>query len=50
MSQDKIVIDEEINIDRLGWKHGDVFRLINNNGQPQLVKLDRFEKFVRGYG
>lgn len=46
---DSIVINEEIDIDKLGWKHGDCFKIVNVDGQVRLVKLDRLEKFVRGY-
>jgi hypothetical protein len=45
----KILINEEVDIDQLGWKHGDCFRLVNVNGRAMLIKLDRLEKFVRGY-
>jgi hypothetical protein len=46
---DSIEINEEIDINRLGWKNGDCFRLVNLNGQQMLIKLDPLEKFVRGY-
>lgn len=45
---DRIILDEELNVDKLGWCHGDCFKLININGQVQLVKLDRLEKFTKG--
>lgn len=44
---DKIVLDEELNIDRLGWKGGDYFRLVNVNGKAMLVKVDPLVKFLR---
>ena len=47
--KDSIVINEEIDVARLGWANGDCFKLVNVNGQTKLVKLDRLEKFVRGY-
>ena len=47
LSPERIVLDQELDIDKLGWKHGDLFKVINVNGQPQLVKLDPLEKFVR---
>lgn len=37
---DRIILDEELNIDRLGWQGGDIFRLENHNGQVMLVKLN----------
>lgn len=48
LSEDRIILDEEINIDQLGWKGGDVFKLVNINGQAQLIKVDKLEKFTRG--
>lgn len=44
-----IKLDEELNIDRLGWKNGDLFRVTNVNGQAMLVKLDPVEKFAKGH-
>jgi RecA-family ATPase len=49
LSKDKIILDNEINIDKLGWKFGDHFELTNVNGQVQLVKVDPLIKFVKGY-
>ena len=49
LSPDRIILDQELNIDKLGWKAGDLFKIININGVAQLVKLDPLEKFVRGY-
>ena len=43
-----IKFDEELNIDKLGWKGGDCFKITNVNGQAMLVKLDPVEQFVRG--
>lgn len=45
-SKDRIVIDEDLDIDRLGWKGGDYFKLVNINGVPQLVKVDPLIKFL----
>ena len=44
---DKILLDDELNIDRLGWKGGDYFRLENVNGKAMLVKVDPLIKFIR---
>lgn len=46
---DKIILDEELNTDRLGWKSGDLFKFVNINGQQQLVKLDKLVAFVEGH-
>jgi hypothetical protein len=44
---DRIILDEELNIDRLGWKGGDYFKLVNINGQAQLIKVDPLVKFLK---
>lgn len=44
---DKIILDKELDIDKLGWKHGDIFKVTNVNGQAMLVKLEPLEKFIR---
>jgi len=44
-----IKFDKELDIDKLGWKGGDIFKIINRNGQAMLVKLDPVEQFVKGH-
>jgi len=44
-----IILDEEFNSDKLGWKHGDLFRFVNINGRQILQKMDPLETFVRGH-
>lgn len=44
-----IKLDEELNTDRLGWKHGDLFKFINVDGQQRLVKVDPVETFFKGH-
>lgn len=46
----RILIDEELNIDKLGWKGGDYFKLININGKAMLVKADALLKFIESRG
>ena len=43
---DRIILDEELNIDRLGWEGGDLFRLENHNGRVMLVKLNPLVKLI----
>lgn len=43
---DRIILDEELNIDRLGWEGGDLFRLENHNGRAMLVKLNPLVKLI----
>lgn len=42
-----IILDEELDIDKLGWKGGDYFKLVNVNGRAMLVKVDDLERFIR---
>ena len=42
----RILLDEELNVDKLGWKGGDYFKLVNINGRCRLVKVDPIEKFL----
>ncbi len=44
---DRIILDSEINIDRLGWKAGDCFIVQNINGRAMLRKVDPLEQFIR---
>ncbi len=48
-SPERILLDEEFNSDRLGWKNGDIFRFTNINGRQILQKVEPIEAFVRGY-
>ena len=43
------IILEELNLDQLGWKHGDHFVVTNIDGRAMLVKVDPVVPFVKGY-
>jgi hypothetical protein len=47
LDPNRILFDEELNIDALGWKAGDTFRITNVNGRAMLVKIEPIESFVR---
>jgi hypothetical protein len=47
LSSERIVLDRELNIDKLGWKAGDCFIVQNINGRAMLRKLDPLEKFIK---
>ena len=49
LSPKGIILDEELNIDKLGWKGGDCFKLVNINGKAMLKKMEDVEQFVRGH-
>jgi hypothetical protein len=46
---DRIILDAELNTDKLGWKGGDYFKFINVNGRQMLVKVDPVEMFAKGH-
>lgn len=41
-----IILDAEFNSDKLGWKHGDYFKLVNIDGRQMLVKVGELENFI----
>jgi hypothetical protein len=45
LTERRIVLDNELNTDKLGWKHGDMFKFTNIDGQQQLVKVDPLVQF-----
>lgn len=47
LSPTGITLDQELNVDKLGWRAGDYFKLVNVNGRCRLVKVDPLEKFLR---
>jgi anaerobic selenocysteine-containing dehydrogenase len=47
LEPNRIVLDAELDIDKLGWRSGDYFQVANINGRAMLVKVDPLEKFLR---
>jgi anaerobic selenocysteine-containing dehydrogenase len=47
LNPNSIILDPDLDIDRLGWTHGDYFRIVNRNGRAMLVKIDPLEKFLK---
>lgn len=50
LEPNRILFDPELDIDKLGWKGGDIFRVTNVNGRAMLVKVEPLEGFVREGG
>jgi hypothetical protein len=46
LSSRGIILDAELNTDKLGWRGGDYFKFVNVNGQQMLVRIDALEKFI----
>jgi hypothetical protein len=49
LSDNGIVLDQELDAYKLGWKEGDLFKFVDIDGKRQLVRLDPVEKFIKGY-
>jgi hypothetical protein len=47
LSSNGIILDNELNIDKLGWKGGDYFQLVNIDGRCYLKKVDPLVKFLK---
>jgi len=47
LEPNRILLDPELNIDKLKWQHGDYFKVSNVDGRAMLVKIDPLEKFLR---
>jgi hypothetical protein len=48
LTPNAILLDEELNTDKLGWKAGDLFEFVNVNGRQMLCKVDPVVAFARG--
>jgi hypothetical protein len=49
LEPNSIKFDPELNIDKLGWRHGDCFKIIRRDGRAMLVKLNPVEQFAKGH-
>jgi len=47
LEPNRILLDAELDVDKLGWQAGDYFKVANINGRAMLVKVDPLEKFLR---
>jgi hypothetical protein len=47
LEPNRILLDEELDIDKLGWQGGDYFQVKNVNGRVMLVKIDPLIKFLK---
>jgi hypothetical protein len=47
LEPNRILLDAELDIDKLGWKGGDYFKVTNINGRAMLVKVDPLVKFLK---
>jgi hypothetical protein len=49
LDPDHILLDKELETEKLGWKDGDCFRFSTSDGRPKLEKLDPVVVFAMGY-
>jgi hypothetical protein len=49
ISEEKLVLDKEITLQKLEWHNGDHFEVKEHNGQVELVKVNPLVKFLKGY-
>ena len=47
LEPNRILLDNELDIDKLGWRNGDYFQVNNVNGRAMLVKIDPLAKFLK---
>jgi len=47
LEPNRILLDPELDIDKLGWRHGDYFKVVNVDGRAMLIKVDALEKFIK---
>jgi hypothetical protein len=47
LEPNRILLDQELDIDKLGWRGGDYFQVTNVNGRAMLVKVDPLIKFLK---
>ena len=45
----RILLDKELDTDKLQWQAGDLFKFVDVDGQRMLVRMDPLEAFVKGY-
>ena len=48
LNQDRIILDDQLNLAPLGWEDGDYFKLVIVNGRKQLIKVDPLVLFLKG--
>lgn len=44
-----IRLDTDLDVQRLGWKENDYFKLIRVGDKLQLIKVEEIEKFLKGW-
>jgi hypothetical protein len=42
-----LLLDNDLDTDKLGWKSGDLFEFVNKDGRQMLKKIDPLVKFLK---
>ena len=45
----RILLDKELDTDKLQWRAGDLFKFVDVDGQRMLVRMDPLEAFIKGH-
>jgi hypothetical protein len=43
----RIILDSELDVDTLGWRAGDYFKVTNIDGRAMLIKVDPLLRFLK---
>lgn len=46
LSDSGIILDNRFEVEKLGWKPGDYFKLVLTDSGLKLIKIDDLEKFI----
>ena len=46
LSPETMIPDPELDTDKLEWKDGDYWKVVDRNGKKVLRKVDKLEQFV----
>lgn len=46
LNPQSIVLDQELDTDKLHWNDGDYWKMVIKDGKKMLVKLDKLEEFI----
>ena len=48
LNPDQLILDRELDISKLGWQTGDIFKLVDINGRKVFRRVDPLQAFLEG--
>lgn len=48
LNPDQLILDQELDINKLGWQTGDIFKLVDINGRKVFRRVDPLQAFLEG--